>query len=241
MNRSELSSNDVLSRADVNALTSACSRRAPTGIRNRALINLLYRTGLRVSEALALTPAHIDLDTGRGVIPTANGGDRAFVVVNGTLAMLEQWWEARELLARERGWNSRNAPLFCTLGGTELSARYVQAMLQRVAEKAGIDKPVHPQGLRVAYAAELLRDGADAHEIQAALGHRNARSTDRYLQRFEQGGEILHLHDHRDRFQLRAPRRPDPVSDDVTRVLVDLLLERGISAERLLELLSRAS
>lgn len=241
MNRSELTSKDVLTRAEINALTSACSRRAPTGLRNRALINLLYRTGLRVSEALALTPAHIDMDTGRGVVPTPGGGERSFVVVNGTLAMLEQWWEARERLAVERGWNPRTAPLFCTLTGTELSARYVQAMLQRLADKAGVDKHVHPQALRDAYAADLLRDGAGAQEIQAALGHQNSRSTDRYLQRFERGGEILHLRDHRDRFPVRAPRPQDATSDDITRVLVDLLLERGISAERLLDLLSRAS
>ena len=149
--------------------------------------------------------------------------------------------DVRDRIARTRQWNARSAPLFCTLAGSALSTRYVQAMLQRLGEKAGTRKHVHPQGLRDAYAAELLREGADPYEIQVALGHRNPRSTDRYLQRFDsEVAEIHHLHDHRERL-LQRSRTPDRGSDDVTRVLVDLLLERGISAERLIELLSRAS
>ena len=207
---------------------------------NRALLNLLHGTVLRVSAALSLSAPDLDLTAGRGVVTAPGGGRRSFAVVNGTLAMLEQWWDVRDRLANEREWNARTAPLFCTLSGTELSVRYVQAMLQRLATKAGLGKHVHPQGLRDAYAAELLRDGADPYEIQLALGHSNPRSTDRYLQRFEAGGEILHLHDHRGQMLRRAPER-ERVLDDTTRVLVDLLLERGISAERLIELLSRAS
>lgn len=234
----------LLSPAEVNALTSACSRRSATGLRNRALINLLHRTGLRVSEALALRPTDLDLATGKGVVTDSAGFSREFAVFNGTLAMLEQWLAARERVARDRDWDSDGSPIFCTLTGTGLSPRYVQALLDRAATKAGIGKKVNPQCLRESFAASLLRDGADASEIQQALGHRNPRSTERYLHRFEGmgvGGAAIHqLHEHRERLQ---PRRQPEVRepDDVSRVLVELLLDRGLSIEALAQLLSRAS
>ena len=238
MTRSKTIPEDVLSPADVKALASACSHRSSTGIRNRALIHLLYRTGLRVSEALALTPADFDPKSGKGSV-TGPGRTRTFQIVNGALDAIERWWATRERLARTRSWDARSAPLFCTLTGTPLSTRYVQAMLRRTASKAGLRKPLHPQGLRDAYAAELLRAGADALEIQAALGHRNPRSTDRYLQRFERSREgIFHLGEHRDRMQREQDAAP---VDDVNRVLVELLLQRGLSLDRLVELLARAS
>jgi len=238
MTRSKTIPEDVLSPADVKALASACSHRSSTGIRNRALIHLLYRSGLRVSEALALTPADFDPKTGRGSVAGPNGV-RSFQIVNGALETIERWCSTRERLARSRSWDPGSAPLFCTLAGTALSSRYVQAMLRRTAGKAGMRKPLHPQGLRDAYAAELLRAGADPVEIQTALGHRNPRSTDRYLQRFERTREgIFHLGEHRDRMQ----RNQDAAAgDDVNRVLVELLLERGLSLDRLVELLARAS
>jgi site-specific recombinase XerD len=168
---------EPLSEAEVQALLRQCSRRYPTGVRNRALITILYRAGLRVSEALDLKPA--DVDTGRGTVRVLHGkGDKARVVGldDGALAVIEAWLEVR----RRRG--IRGGRLFCTLEGGPVSGSYVRAMLRRVAGRAGLEKRVHPHGLRHTFAAELLEEGVDVVTIQKALGHRWLNTTQVYLE-----------------------------------------------------------
>ncbi len=90
-----------------------CSRRAPTGIRNRALIAVCWRCGLRIGEALALAPKDFDVDSGTLVVQRGKGGKRRVVGVDaGTVALVGRWLEAR----RERGISS-GSPLFCSLAG----------------------------------------------------------------------------------------------------------------------------
>ena len=118
------------------ALIRACSKRAITGIRNQALIVVLYRAGLRISEALALLPK--DLDANGGMIRVLHGkGDKARVVGldAGAWAILQLWLDRRAAA----GISSR-APVFCTLKGKPLKSAYVRKLLPRLARKAGIDK-----------------------------------------------------------------------------------------------------
>jgi len=118
----------------VKALIRACSNRAPTGIRNRALITVLYRGGLRLSEALALHPK--DVNPGLGTVRVLHGkGDRRRTVGldPGAMAMVERWMEQRRDLGV-----GRRAPLFCTLSGEVLQPSYVRTLLPRLAERAGL-------------------------------------------------------------------------------------------------------
>jgi integrase/recombinase XerD len=168
---------ETLTEAEVSALIRAASGRAPTGVRNRALIVVLYRGGLRVFEALGLQVRDVDVEA--GTIRVRHGkGDRSRIVgVDPAAAsLIARWLEVRKARGIPR-W----APVFCTLAGRRLHDRYVRALLPRLARRAGIDKRVHPHGLRHTHAAELAREGVPVNVIQAQLGHRSLATTDRYL------------------------------------------------------------
>jgi len=168
---------EVLRPDEVRALVRACSNRAPTGVRNRALITLLYRGGLRVSEALALQPKDVDRES--GTVRVLHGkGNRARTtgLDPEAFALIERWLDKRA----ERGLSGRR-PLFCTLDCKRLDSSYVRRLLPRLASKACIDKRVHAHGLRHTHAAELAREGCPVNVIQAQLGHSSLATTSRYL------------------------------------------------------------
>ena len=177
---------DPLSRSDVEALLRACSRRAPTGVRNRALIALLWRGGLRISEALDLHLKDIDPETGTVVVQRGKGGKRRVVGVDeGTLALVARWIEVRKSLDLPR-----NAPLICTLRGGRIDSSYARHLLPRLARRAGIDRRVHPHALRHLCAVEMEREGAPVSTIRDALGHSSVAVTDRYLRRIGAGAAV---------------------------------------------------
>ena len=172
---------EPLTADEVRSLVKACSTRAPTGIRNRALITVLCRGGLRISEALALEPK--DLDRNEGSIRVLHGkGDRSRTIGldHGAFAIVELWLDRR----RGLGINGHRR-VFCTLAGAPLSTAYVRALLPRLARKAGIEKRVHAHGLRHTHAAELAREGVRMNVIQAQLGHSSLATTDRYIRHIE--------------------------------------------------------
>jgi site-specific recombinase XerD len=168
---------EILTPAEVQTLIRACSSRAPTGVRNRALLVTLYRGGLRLSEALALFPK--DLDARAGTITVLHGkGDRRRTIGldPGAFAVVDRWLEKRAKLGI-----SPRGPLFCTLDGRRLDDSYVRRLLRRLGERCGIHKRVHPHGLRHTHAAELAAENLPANLIQAQLGHGSLATTDRYL------------------------------------------------------------
>jgi site-specific recombinase XerD len=168
---------EPLSPDEVKALIRACSKRATTGIRNRALIVVLYRAGLRISEALALLPK--DLDAQASTIRVLHGKgdhDRVVGLDAGAWAILQLWLDRRAAA----GITGR-APVFCTLKGRRMKSAYVRTLLPRLARKAGIDKRVHAHGLRHTHAYELATEGTPIHVIQAQLGHASVATTDRYI------------------------------------------------------------
>ncbi len=169
---------EVLTDAEVQALIKACSGRAPTGIRNRALIVVLYRAGLRITEALNLKPK--DLDPEAGTIRILNGkGAKARTVAldPSAFTFIARWLDVRRL----KGINGR-APVFCALRGGNMYSSYVRSLFKRKAEKAGIEKRVHPHGLRHTMAAQLAKEGVPMNIIQAQLGHTSLATTSRYLE-----------------------------------------------------------
>jgi len=125
---------EPLNPQEARDLLRACSRRAPTGIRNAALIAVLYRGGLRVSEAIALQPKDVDRD--HGTVRVLHGkGNRARTVGldAGSFALVERWLAKR----KARGIKA-SAPLFCTLDGRTLDSSYVRHAIKRLAARAGI-------------------------------------------------------------------------------------------------------
>jgi len=168
---------EVLTELEVIALIRACSSRAPTGVRNRALIAVLWRSGLRISEALALELRDVDLELGTVRVRHGKGDkSRTVGVDEQTAALLARWLDRR----RKLGPGAR-APVFCTLAGGRVDASYVRHLLPRLAAKAGLDRRVHAHGLRHTYASELARERTPINVIRDALGHTSLAVTDRYL------------------------------------------------------------
>lgn len=172
---------EPLTREEVGLLLGACSRRSPTGVRNRALIVVMWRSGLRVAEALALKPADVDVKS--GTIRVLHGkGDRARTVGIDSTAVdvIDRW------IAVRRGLRvPASGPLFCVVSeptrGGPLASAYVREMLKHLARKAGVEKRVHPHGLRHTHASELAREGVPVHYIKRQLGHSSLAITERYI------------------------------------------------------------
>lgn len=167
---------EVMTPEEVSAIISACSARAATGIRNRALLTLLYRSGLRISEALALKPSDVNL--GEHTIRVLHGkGDKATTrgFHPSATDALARWIDTR----KQAG--IRGGVLFCTLSGGRIWPQYVRILLHRLAAAAGIDKRVHPHGLRHTFAVELERAGTPVTVISKLLGHSSVAVTSRYL------------------------------------------------------------
>lgn len=168
---------EVLAGEEVLALLAACDASTVTGLRNRALLAILYRAGLRISEALALLPKDVDPNAGSVRVLRGKGGRARTVGIDpGGLAIVEAWRQRRA----ELGF-TRREPLICTVRGTAVTASYVRVLLPRLAVKAGIDKRVHAHGLRHAHAAELRAEGVDIAVISRQLGHRSLLTTIEYL------------------------------------------------------------
>lgn len=159
-------SDELLTPDEATALVHASSGRAPTGLRNRALVAVMYRSGLRPGEALALRPGDVDLEAGAVTVPPRKGGRRRVTGIDATTRDLIRDWAARR---SERGIGDE-APLFCTLAGETIKAAYVRELLPRLARRAQIRKRVHPLALRYANAAELAEEGMPASMIDRHLG-----------------------------------------------------------------------
>ena len=168
---------EVLSPDEFIALCEACRASAPTGIRNRALLGVLYGAGLRLAEALALFPKDLDLEAGAVHVLHGKGDKRRTVGIDpDCLELVAAWIDER----RRRGLGPL-APLLCTLAGRRLRGSYVRALLPRLARRAGITKRVHAHSLRHSLSAQLAAEGVPLNIIQQQLGHRSVTTTSRYL------------------------------------------------------------
>ncbi len=169
---------EILTEGEVLALIRACSSIAPSGVRNRALIAVLWRSGLRVGEALNLELRDVDLTA--GTLRVRHGkGDRSRTVGldEQSVALMARWIDRRRQLHP-----GARASVLCTLAGGRLDSSYVRRLLPRLAARAGIEgKRVHAHGLRHTHAAELAREGVAVNVIRDALEHSTLAVTDRYL------------------------------------------------------------
>jgi site-specific recombinase XerD len=167
---------EILTAEEVRAMMKGCSRQWPTGVRDRALLAVLFRGGLRVNELILLEPKDLDTDGTLRVLHAKGGKSRVVAVDEETVALVELWMAKR----RARGISDR-APLFCTLTGRAQSRRHITGRLKTLAVKAGIGKRVHPHGLRHSFAVSLVKDGVKMPIVQKALGHTSLQTTATYL------------------------------------------------------------
>lgn len=164
----------------------------PSGVRNRSLVLVLWRTGIRLGEALALAPRDVDLASSTSwlTVRSGKGGRSRRLAVHQEAALaLELWLARRAELFRAHGlaFKAPYAPLFCTITtggvGGELGQQYVREMLNERAKRAGLDVRVHPHAFRATLAVELAGEGRPLPVIRDVLGHRSVGTTDAYLRR----------------------------------------------------------
>ncbi len=166
-----------LTLPEVEALLAAADERTDAGCRDRAMIQLLYATGLRVSELIKLKVEDVNLRD--GFVVTMGKGRKERVVPVGRLA--KEKLEAYLATARPAMLKGAIVPvLFVTPRRAGFSRMGFWKLLRRYALKAGISKPLSPHKLRHSFATHLLERGADLRAVQAMLGHADLSTTQIY-------------------------------------------------------------
>nr|MBS0019283.1 site-specific tyrosine recombinase XerD [Gammaproteobacteria bacterium] len=169
---------ETLSEDEVERLLQAPVTDDPRGLRDRAMIEVVYATGLRVSELVGLTLTQ--LNAHQGVLRVTGKGNRERLVPLGEEALywLERYLQqARPLLLR-RG--RVNDVLFSTRRGTAMTRQAFWYRIKGYALKSGIRTPMSPHSLRHAFATHLLNHGADLRVVQLLLGHQSISTTQIY-------------------------------------------------------------
>jgi integrase/recombinase XerD len=167
----------TLSPGEAERLIDAAAGTQPRALRDQALVELLYGAGLRVSEAMGLEKAGVDLDDRLVRVIGKGGKERAVPIGRHAAEAL------RRYLARGRPFlDSRHRPeLFLNARGGPLTRAGAFLILRKLAEKAGLDPlRVHPHLLRHSFATHLLEGGADLRSVQEMLGHADLSTTELY-------------------------------------------------------------
>lgn len=145
-------------------------------LRDLALAELLYGSGLRISEALDLNLAQINLDN-RAIRVLGKGGkERVAPLSDSAIEALAVWLERRRHLARDAG----EQALFVGNRGGRLNRRQAARIIDEMCKRAGLPQTISPHGLRHSFATHLLESGADLRSVQELLGHARLSTTQRY-------------------------------------------------------------
>lgn len=167
----------VLSESDVEALLAAPDLDTETGLRNRAMIETLYATGLRVSELVGLKLLNLDLNAAVLRVTGKGGKDRLVPLGEEAQHWLTRYLaEVRPLLMNGK----KCVEVFVTARGAGMTRQAFWYLLKRQARVADIQKPLSPHTLRHAFATHLLAHGADLRAVQMLLGHADISTTQIY-------------------------------------------------------------
>ncbi|HVG77868.1 MAG TPA: site-specific tyrosine recombinase XerD [Patescibacteria group bacterium] len=167
----------ALSIDSARTLVEAPDVRRPAGVRDRAVLELLYATGMRASECLGLDLEHLNLAAGY-VVCTGKGGKQRLVPVG---AEALEWVRRYLQQVRPRDTRRRDAGrLFVNPRGGPLSRQSLWTIVRRAAATAGLKRRVSPHVLRHSFASHLLEGGADLRSVQAMLGHADISTTQIY-------------------------------------------------------------
>jgi site-specific recombinase XerD len=189
-NRGRKFPSEYLTQEEILSLMDACGPVTAIAMRHRALICLLWRSGLRLAEALALRPSDIDQGTlsvrvlhGKGdKARTTATDERALGYINAWLAKRTELWYV-----------DRNAPIICTRRGDSLRQSYVRRLFPQLAATAGVQRRVHAHIFRHTFAVELSRDGVPVRDIQQLLGHTSLATTSVYLASLSPEESLKHV------------------------------------------------
>ena len=168
----------TLSTREIDALLAAPDITKPLGIRDRAILEVLYATGLRVSELINLKLSNLHLSL--GIIQAVGKGDKERIILIGDPAIA---WTQR-YLSEVRGKLIKHHPqpteVFLNFHGRPLTRQGIWKNLKQYVRQAGITKDVTPHTLRHSFATQLLENGADIRVVQELLGHADIATTQIY-------------------------------------------------------------
>jgi integrase/recombinase XerC len=167
---------DILSSEDIDRMTNAADGREPADLRDRALLELLYAAGLRVSEVASLDVAQLDVRDRSVRVQGKGKKERVGVFGEPAAVALDRYLhDGRPELV-----DGKEAALFLNRFGGRLTARSVQTIVRKYATKAGLPQAAHPHLLRHSFATHLLDGGADLRVVQELLGHSDIATTQIY-------------------------------------------------------------
>ena len=168
---------DILTVADVETLLGAPDRHKPEGLRDAAMLELLYGSGLRVSELIHLEMTGINLEAGFVRVFGKGSKERVVPVGRMALARIREYLEAsRPLLLKNRS----STYLFVTRRGGAMTRQSFWNLIGRYGRQAGLKKRITPHVLRHSFATHLLEGGADLRAVQTMLGHADISTTQIY-------------------------------------------------------------
>jgi integrase/recombinase XerD len=183
----------VLSEAQVEALLDAPEVAHPLGLRDRAMLELMYASGLRVSELVGISSVRVGL--GEGVLRVVGKGSQERLVPFGDEAgdWIQRYLDqAREAILG----GQRSDALFVTARGGPMTRQMFWTLVKRHAASAGITAPLSPHTLRHAFATHLLNHGADLRAVQMLLGHADIATTTIYTHVARERLRALHAKHH---------------------------------------------
>ncbi|MED5388232.1 MAG: site-specific tyrosine recombinase XerD [Pseudomonadota bacterium] len=182
----------TLTEADVEALLAAPDVSTPLGLRDRAMLELIYATGLRVTELVTLTQSQIN--PRQGLVRVIGKGDKERLVPLGEEAL---HWLARYLReARPLLLGNNQELLFPSQRGTCMTRQTFWYRIKQMAMVAGVEKKLSPHTLRHAFATHLLNHGADLRVVQLLLGHSDLSTTQIYTHVAQQRLQDLYQKHH---------------------------------------------
>ena len=184
-----------LTEEEINRLLAAPDVSTAEGIRDRAVLEIMYATGLRVSELVELKQADVDLLAGRIVCHGKGNKERRVPLGKSAVHWLQQY------SAVKAGFGKSTAPNVFLHRGRPFTRHFAWSMIKRHAEKAGI-RDVSPHTLRHSFATHLLQHGADSRSVQALLGHSDISTTQIYTHITD-----VHLRTAYDRHHPRARKK----------------------------------
>ena len=187
-----------LSAEELERLMNVPNTESVTGLRDRAILELLFSSGLRVSELVGLDKDHVNLKRREFMVRGKGQKDRPIFISDAAADWLQRYIDKRTDTTR---------PMFIRYSGRKtvdlsgnfhrLTARSVQRMIARYALLAGITKHVSPHTLRHSFATDLLMNGADLRSVQALLGHSNVATTQIYTHVTDPHLKAIHNKFHR--------------------------------------------
>ena len=165
---------------DMFALLKKPDKQKELGLRDLSILELLYSSGLRVSELVHVNRENIDLNARLVRVSGKGGKERVLPVGRKAVDAIRVYLEHTEKRRKKSGYSQDHGPLFLNYRGGRLSSRSVHRLVKRYARECGIAIDISPHSIRHTFATHLLDSGADLRSIQELLGHVNLSTTQKY-------------------------------------------------------------